>query len=561
MLHRSSRGSALVTAMTVLVMVFVTGSGVLSLSLQAMRRGKYDTLRSRAIALAEAGADRAIMYVRTVAPDGTRNGTWRTMGLPGSLRVEQVLRADGSAEGSYEMQVVDGTGANAGKIQVTSTGRVREESTQREVARAIRVVLKLDMEDIGVWNNAIFGGVGQSGRSINGNVQIRGNVHLLGDGEPFTDSDLDNRWDAGETFIDTNLNGVYNVGEVYVDADGDGHRDAREPFEDVNGNGLRDPALTVTDLSSEFGGTSTVGNNYTGMPADLQNRLPALNPKTWNGEMVQTLDAKLRVKHGQVSISGTATVGTADVAAGSPMVKETLDGTFVSDGFTGTSGAASVYSDNGAAQKYNLGDFVKFPTLTDPCIVDGVSYASYMDYLQATSTVVAGPITIQKGTAFSRSGPNGSIDVDTAGNITISGKVYVDGNVTFAKNGPMYYTGKGSLVSSGSIFINESVNPQAVFPINNVMGFIARRRIELATGGGAAQIQLAGAYYAQEQIVSAKQNELAGTFVCSYFSMTNVPRMYQVPALSDNLPPGMPGSERLWIHSIRLDSWREISAS
>jgi hypothetical protein len=560
MIHRSSRGSALVTAMTVLVVVFITGSGVLSLSLQSMRRGKYDTLRSRAIALAEAGADRAIMYVRTVGPDGTRNGTWRTTGLAGGLRVEQVLQADGSPEGSYEMQVVDGTGANAGKIQITSTGRVREESTQREVARAIRVVLKLDMEDIGVWNNAIFGGVGQAGKSINGNVRVRGSMHLLGDGEPFTDSDLDNRWDAGEAFTDSDGNGVYNAGEPYTDTDGDGHRDAREPFEDVNGNGLRDPALTVTDLSSEFGGDSNVGNNYAGMPLDLAARIPALTPKSWNGEMVQTLDAKLRVKHGQVAISGTATVGNPDVTGGSPALKETMDGAYVNDGFTGNAGASAVYADNGAQQKYNLGELIQFPTMTSPVTDGGVTYATYMDYLRANGTVVTGPITIQNGTAFSQSGPNGSIDVDTSGNITISGIVYVEGNINFAKSAPMNYTGRGTLVSTGSVYINESLTPKVMFPTTDVLGVIARRRIELATGAGAAQLKLAGAFYAQEQIVSQKQNELVGTFVTSFFSMTNVPHMYQVPTLKDNLPPGMPAREPLWIHSIRIDSWREIPA-
>ena len=71
-------------------------------------------------------------------------------------------------------------------------------------------------------------------------------------------------------------------------------------------------------------------------------------------------------------------------------------------------------------------------------------------------------------------------------------------------------------------------------------------------------MQLAGAYYAQENITSAKQNELAGTFVSSYFSMTNVPHMYQIPALVDHLPPGMPGNQIILIKTIRIDSWREV---
>jgi hypothetical protein len=34
--------------------------------------------------------------------------------------------------------------------------------------------------------------------------------------------------------------------------------------------------------------------------------------------------------------------------------------------------------------------------------------------------------------------------------------------------------------------------------------------------------------------------------------------MYQIPSLPDNLPPGMPGSTRIWVKTIRVDSWREI---
>jgi hypothetical protein len=41
--------------------------------------------------------------------------------------------------------------------------------------------------------------------------------------------------------------------------------------------------------------------------------------------------------------------------------------------------------------------------------------------------------------------------------------------------------------------------------------------------------------------------------------MSNVPHMYQIPSLPDYLPPGMPGSGRIWIKTLRIDSWREIS--
>jgi hypothetical protein len=556
MKNRAPRGSALIASITVLMAIFIVGSAILSMSMQAMRRGRYDSMRTLALALAEAGAEKAVYYLRTVAPDGTTTGKWRTAGLNETV----------SGQGDYTLVVQDGTGANAGKTVITSIGHTGGSSTG-ESRRAVRVVLKLDREDISIWNNAIFGGVGQSGKSINGNVVIRGSVHLLGDGEEFTDLDNDHHWDAGEPFTDTNHNGVYDLGEPYTDQDGDGHRDGREPFDDVNGNGTRDPALTVTDLSSEFGGSSNIGNNYTGMPSSLRNLIP--NPPTiaFQGETVDTLNAKLRVKHGRVDINGAATVGDPQAPGGSPMVKETMDGSFVSDGFGGNQGANQVYADNGTSAGYDLKDVVHFPTLTAPTVKNGTSYSSYMGYLQAAGLNITGPITLKPGVAYGpvSDGRGNLLAVDTSGNITIRGIVYVTGDIRLDRNGgnkTMTYSGRGSLVSTGNVYISSSITPATpTFPTVHGLGVIARHRIELATQGGDSQLSLAGAFYAQEQIISAKQNELAGTFVTSYFSMSNVPHMYQVPSLPDNLPPGMPGSDHIWIKTIRTDSWREVSPS
>ncbi|MCE5200886.1 hypothetical protein LLG39_18140, partial [bacterium] len=80
----------------------------------------------------------------------------------------------------------------------------------------------------------------------------------------------------------------------------------------------------------------------------------------------------------------------------------------------------------------------------------------------------------------------------------------------------------------------------------------------LATGSGDAQLTMAIAMYAQHQIVSVKQNEVAGTMVASYYQMSNVPRLYQVPELANHLPPGMPGSDPIWIASISIESWQEL---
>lgn len=553
MRHRFRRGSALVTAFSVLFVVFVTGSSVLALSVQSSRRGHMDAMRVRALALADAGAEQAIHYLRTEAPDGTRNGSWRTAGY------SEIV----AGQGDYSIVVEDGTGDNAGKLVITSTGRVVEGDFT--IRRTVRVAIVLDIEDISVWNNAIFGGVGQGGKSINGNVRIRGSVHLLGDGEEFTDVDSDSRWDSGETFTDANGNGSYDAGEPYTDADGDGHYDAREPYDDINGNATRDPALTVTELSSEFGGDANVGNNYDGMPSTLRSLLPSVGSVSYKGETVESLKAKMRVKHGRVNLNGSATVGDPHATGGSPAIKESMHGTYVSDGFGGTSGTENVYSDNGTRMKYELGDVVDFPTLTAPTVKDGVSYPTYMDYLAAVGLPITGPLTLTPGVPYGpvSDGRGNSLRVDSMGNITITGIVYVNGDIRFARAGGnkvMRYSGRGTLVTTGSAYVSTNLTPLTpTFPVIHALGLIARRRIELATGGGDSQLTLTGAFYAQEQIISQKQNELAGTFVASYYSMQNVPHMYQVPALPDNMPPGMPGSQRIWVHLVRVDSWREVA--
>ena len=51
-----------------------------------------------------------------------------------------------------------------------------------------------------------------------------------------------------------------------------------------------------------------------------------------------------------------------------------------------------------------------------------------------------------------------------------------------------------------------------------------------------------GAFYAQGRLTSMKQTVVTGTFVSNYFDMgINVPEIYQVPTMADNLPLGMIG--------------------
>lgn len=539
----------------VLTLVFAFGMSFVSLTTSSLMLSKRDALRARALACAEAGVDTAISRLMS------QDTTWRT-GHSGSGPDDHsgdswyhlTTLGDGEA---CRVCVRDGSGLTSGRIVITSQGTVTQGGAS--VTRTIKAVIALKQENVCVWNNAIFGGVGQAGKSINGNVAIRGSVHLLGDGEEFTDTDGDGRWDDNEPYTDLNGNGQYDLGEPYTDTDGDGHRDAREPFVDTNGNGTRDPALTVTDMASEISGSANLGNNYTGMSTALRSRLPAPPQDLFSGETVETLSTKLRVKHGRVNISGSATVGDPNVTGNS--TKETIDAAYVSDGFGGNQGTSSVYSDNGYANGYDLGDdLVRMPVIdSGEYTEDGVTYANYLAYLRANGTVRAGDLDLNKGTAVSISGPNGSLTLSADGTLTISGIVYVEGNISFGPSKSLLvYEGSGTLVTPNSAFVHCDLLPKTNFPRNDVLGLIAGDRVELATGGGDAQLTMAIAMYAQHRIISQKQSEIAGTMVSSYYAMNNVPRLYQVPELADYLPPGMPGGEPILIASVSVDSWKEM---
>ena len=545
----------MVIAFFTLMVLFAFGISYISIASSSLITSKRDVMRARAIACAEAGVDKAISLLMT----GEDPGTWRNH--PSSDPDDHsgdTIYSEPLGEGeSYTVCARSGSGVTAGKVVITSFGTVTQGDTSTK--RTIKVVLDYRKDNVSVWNNVIFGGVGQAGKSINGNVAIRGSVHLLGDGEEYTDIDGDGNWDDNESYTDSNHNGQYNLGETYIDTDGDGHRDSREPFVDVNGNGLRDPALTVTDMAEELSGTANVGNNYNGMPTELRSRIPNPPQVSYGGETVDSLSAKLRVKHGRVNISGSATVGNADTPNNSQ--KETMDGVYVSDGFGGNKGSSSVNADNGYSNGYDLGDEV----VTLPVVDSGaytsndVTYSNYLAYLQANATVHVGDLNVNKGTAMTISGPKGSLTIDAGGNMTLSGIVYVTGNISFGPSkSRIIYQGSGTLATPQSSYVHCDLLPKTNFPMNDVLGLIAGDKIELATGGGDAQLTMAIAMYAQHKIISSKQSEIAGTIVSSYYQMSNVPRIYQVPELANHLPVGMPGRDPIWIMGVTVESWQEI---
>src|SRR3989338_355501 len=314
---RNNRGSALLSAYFVIISLLIFGAGFLLLSTIEARTAEYQRRIMTAQYIAEAGLERALYDLRQdlvndASPswedgdinswivDDTDTDSDGFYPLPDTTNAANADYGSTSLSGgSYAVRIKNVSGAD--DIWIRSVG------TLGSVTQTIEVYAR--MINLLPWNNAIFGGAGSSGAMVNGNVNVYGSVHILGNG-----------LDDGDNAID-------------------------------------------------LGGTAElVGNNYNVGPQGLSAALAALIPDlptvTYNGESVESLSAELRVKNGLVGLSGNSAVGQADDSGNS--VKETVDGTYVTDGFNGTKGTTNVFSDNGYAEAYDLGDAVSFPSLSDP---------------------------------------------------------------------------------------------------------------------------------------------------------------------------------------------------
>lgn len=509
-------GSALLLALIIMVMLTFIFIAALTTSITDMDISKNMNERTSAFYLAEAGLELGMKVLKN-NPNMLNNDT-----------LEMLVNANPNlGDGSFR---VDVTGTVPYKI-LTSSGKSKEGVSE------VRVIVKRKRNPYNIWNNIVFAGVGQSGHSINGNVSFHGSVHILGEGEPFTDTN------------------------------GNGHRDPAEPYTDVNGSGVYDGTLTAADLACELNGTACIYNNYTGINSALSSRIPPLDTTTFNGEVINTLGAELRVKHGQLSLSGSASVGQPEVSGNS--AKETMDGCYVNDGYTGNKGDSQVYSDNGTNQVYDLENDLKFPNLTDPYTDPhtGHTYTSFQEYLSSNALVIAGDLNLKPGVSYPyASNSYGSIYLDNSGNLQISGIVYVTGNITidagsgWLKSTPILYHGKGTLVSANDINIRTHVLSKGMFPADDVLGFVAAKDLNIGTGSGDSHLNIIGAFFAQDEITNTKQNQIAGAMVSNYFQISNVPDLFLVPSLADNLPPGMPGSGTAYTYTYQVvsNSWREL---
>ena len=533
MSSKSESGVILLIVIILMLALTITGLAFLNAGVLENRLVRTEILKNQAFWLAEAGLERALWNLKEDFENGSEDWTdgWingmevESAPLPGDQghwwRLSMLTPTlENVGENSVWLQYVftedEPPEPKKDAIYVRSTGTVEN--------RSKTLVVRATLEKFSPWYGAIFAGTGAgAGTVINGNALIHGSVLILGD-------------------------------ELEPDA-----------------------------LAMDTTGTAGIRNNYEGMRPELVPRVPG-SPET-----VNSLGAKLRVKVGIVGLSGTATVGEPDdpddpFNPDDPFdIKKQMDGVYIGttpeyDRYGGNKGAENVYSDNGKENMYNLPDSIRFPSLTtgpDP----------YLEYLRDHSLQITLPENKISSETLTFEPIENYDDVtkltnsiawdQSAGILTVKGIVYVIAeSLQLGESKEMIeYKGTGTLVvgneygsSAGDIVIHSHLLAHGTYIDEGEDGFphhalgLVANRIELATPGD-AQLMMTGAFYAEDEIVSTQQNAIAGTFVSNIFDMgTNVPRIYEVPELVDNLPPGLPGAEDIYLR-VTTDEWDELEWS
>ncbi|MCH8274328.1 MAG: hypothetical protein IH851_06025 [Armatimonadetes bacterium] len=527
--HSHSRGSASLIILFVMMVLVLMMYALAAFSTTSMSRSERELSAAQAYHAAQAAVESE--HQELIVSVGWENGLFtyyerNIQDIPTTL-------PDGTTGSIEVLPFGDGKQAWLTSVAVVNG-----------LARSVRV--QLIKKKASLWENAATAGAGSGGATISGNVDIRGSLHMMGDGDPYTD---------------LNGNGVWDLGE---------------PYNDVNSDGAYDPPLAVTDVIAAFAGGAYVGNNYDDIPAALAAMIPSI--PTQNG--LKTLGAEVRAKHGTIEINGSATVGLPGNIGDQ---KGMVDATYVSDGWSGFKGADSVFSDNGTSGQYDLGDGVKFPLITGVGAEEytdastGITYADHKAYLDAVSLTV--PISeIHMDTEAFAYGPdaNGNsiqwippADGADTGRLLVEGIVRIDGDLDIGEHNLIIVYGnsggpgdRGTLYATGSISVHSDLLPESgsIFPTDVALGMIAVRDINLATEPGDSHLTMVGAFYAQGTVRTAKQTDIAGSIMSSYFDLgIDVPSIYQVPGMVKNLPPGMPGDRQ--IATVIRMSWRERAAS
>ena len=568
----SNNGAALIISFLILVLLTMIATIAITMNIMEIKISNNHEESNKAFYDAESGIQHALVQLKVVTTDWTTSNSNFTTQLAGATSANPWVNflSSGifSVAGNYVVTIKDDNDETGILDPASDNNRrvyIRSESNTLFGSRKVIEVLVEGYlpKDVSVWNNGIFSGSGQAGKIIKGKVIISGSVHLLGE----------------------NSSGVQTVG--YADTAVD---------------------LEILDLS----GKARISNNYYGLVTGLLDKIPDLTNSS------QSLNGIMRVKHGRVSLEGDSQIGAPETTTS---YKDTMDGVYIADGYSEPDDVNQVFTDK--AGVYNdtippdLQSQIKMPSLSNE-ILPGVSYQNWLstnslhipslniDFTTGTATTlfakkgeiesnypgtiitantISGDFTITRtdsnGNQHSFSWTNSSKTLQVKGVVTVDGNLDLGdgrktgGDITYITDptningtttvGSTIFANSDIAEGSGKIMIHNNVLPAGsksfATPGGETLAFVAKDKIEIALKDSDNDLTAAAAFFAENEIISAKKNDVAGTFVSNYINMgQNSPTIFQVPTLADNLPPGLPGSTKILIppKTPKIISWREI---
>lgn len=520
------KGGAIIAAFILIVVGTAIVAGFLSyISRQSfMTRDLNNSIK--ALYIAEAGLGHALGKINKYIEDNPNI-------LPDVTDIEVPVTVFGG--GTYEVSAVqDETDETVYILTATGTYNERERIIQQNV----KVV---SINDFAIFSSSAPTAAG----NIAGEGQIRGTVYVLGE----------------QSFIDSDGNGIFNSG---VDVD-------------INGNVITDLGhLANNEIAIDAYGNFYIGNNYETVPgnAPIPSEFLSRIPPIIEGE-IETLNAWLNVKYGQVSLSGSAIIGKEEEVEG---VKEYMDVVNVPDGFIPASAPeeGKVYADWVLYNRDLFGDKLRLPNLRDTYTgpLDGVVYpytgpaneCGRLAYYKAnglrvsvgpdgdpeTFDIPAGPITPRSNFTSPVGALPNSFSIDGNGTMTIQGRVYINGDLTFNRStggGPpmdtIEYNGKGVIVTTGDLSVNVNLYTQAegpsAYPTQNAIGFMTPNDIDLGGAPGVSQAEMMAFFYAGDTIETANNISVAGSLMARELTLGQNSSVFHVKGIPPedmiNIPP------------------------
>lgn len=147
--------------------------------------------------------------------------------------------------------------------------------------------------------------------------------------------------------------------------------------------------------------------------------------------------------------------------------------------------------------------------------------------------------------------------------LEILGNIVVNGDITFSGNKTIYYSGKGNLISTGSIYVNSALIPKDIsntFPSQNLLILMAKNNITFNLGnssGGTLQQPDAALIGICNNTVNIPNNKyIRGNIMCNNLTINNNSTIYFEPNLSSYMPNNKPP-----MNFILAKNWQEIPNS